>query len=144
MTNALRAFPLTWRKTDEAGRPLGGAQWTLIRVGADDAAIDVPASADGSYTVEGLPMGDYSLTETAAPVGYRRLAEPLTIRIDADGRVAGLPPNGGIANEKAAAPLLPLTGGIGGEHLIIATALLGGLALGADLVRRRRAGTRND
>ncbi|WP_036320144.1 prealbumin-like fold domain-containing protein [Microbacterium indicum] len=49
-------------------------------VAAGDAAIAVPANADGS-----APAGDYTVTETVAPAGYALATAPITVTIGADG-----------------------------------------------------------
>jgi hypothetical protein len=69
---------LSWTKHDNAGNPLGGATFQVCRTDlnpdacfsvTDNAAPDSNASA-GQFTVINLELGDYSVTETAAPPGY--------------------------------------------------------------------------
>jgi len=74
---------LSWSKTDEEGRPLGGAEFRLVgpagyeRSVADDGPLDMDP-APGRVRVEGVLKGSYTLTETKAPAGYDRTDKAFT------------------------------------------------------------------
>lgn len=78
------AVSLTILKTDrkDPANPLEGAQFTLTKDGADLGTY----STDPGGTVI-LPMmlttGTYILTETVPPAGYRGLAEPIRLKVEA-------------------------------------------------------------
>ncbi|MCL3789384.1 VWA domain-containing protein [Actinomyces sp. AC-19-1] len=137
ITNTLKAFPIAWEKVDESGAPLTGAEWTITRTGMNDASVDLPSS-NGSYGVEGLPIGTYTLTETKAPVGYTKAGD-ITFTVSADGTVSGLPAK--VTNTKRDVPTLPLTGGLGTDMLLVGSGLLIAAALAAEAMRRRRQQT---
>ena len=72
------AGSLSWLKHDNAGNLLGGATFQVCQTDVepdacfsvtDNAGRDTDA-ADGKFTVVNLDLGDYSVTETAAPAGF--------------------------------------------------------------------------
>ena len=134
VTNTLAAFPISWKKVDEGGAALAGAEWQISRDGMSGATVNVPASTDGQARVEGLPMGTYTLTETKAPAGYTRAA-PITFTVAKDGTITGLPQT--VTNTKRPVPSLPLTGGLGTDMLLVGGGLLAVAALAAEVMRRR-------
>ena len=139
VTNALRTSALEWTKTDEAGRALNGSTWKLSRTSSPEVAeIPVIPGKDGAFKVDGLPMGAYRLAETAAPAGFRKLAAPIDITIDEDGKVRGLPEDGKIRNAALQTPVLPLTGGAGSDAFLIAGSALLILCAGALWIAQRR------
>ena len=106
-------------------------------------AITVKTPADGNIKFEGLDAGTYYLEETAAPVGYNKLTDPIKVEIKST-----LPAAGGTASytvtyndttptdhivrvENKAGAVLPSTGGMGttlfyvvGGGLMVAAAVL--------------------
>ncbi|WP_051172468.1 SpaA isopeptide-forming pilin-related protein [Microbacterium indicum] len=60
-----------------AGSPLAGSTWQITGPGypADAPLVVEDADLSGSFLVDGLDWGEYTVTETAAPVGYV-LADP--------------------------------------------------------------------
>lgn len=80
---------LTWDKADEDGTTfLAGSEWSLT--GPDGQAMEIldnePPDVDGEagkFRIEGLPWGEYELTEVLPPVGYAPLTVPLTATIEA-------------------------------------------------------------
>ncbi|WP_302373676.1 LPXTG cell wall anchor domain-containing protein [Enterococcus asini] len=135
--NTLKPFDLTVNKTDDQGKALEGAEFTLVDANGKEFDVTVNGA---SFTFTGLTApGTYILTETKAPDGYRGLTEPITIEIDALGQVKVdgvvqedvLAENGNnkitlsVANDPKAP--LPSTGGPG----TLLFSLIGMLALGA-------------
>ncbi|MGH1548673.1 MSCRAMM family protein [Leifsonia poae] len=150
---------LVWRKVDAtaAHNILTGAEWTLSRVDASGMPIGtaltvtdcVAVSADrctgadldplgGAFRMANLGGGSYRLTEARAPVGYRISPTPIPVTIAAASTTVTLPD---VVNQQMPVPLLPLTGGLGAEHLQLAGGGLLALAAGFavwQLIRRRR------
>lgn len=99
---------------------------------------EITTTDSGKFTLEGLDSGTYYLNETAAPAGYNKLAQPITIVIDENGVVNGEATEDGttvgveevkILNQSGTE--LPSTGGMGttifyviGSILVIGAAVL--------------------
>ncbi len=135
---------VTWTKTDGTTK-LDGSEWTLTGpgssmtliedcVGATVAACQGMPDQDptaGGFLLKDLDWGDYSLVETAAPLGYvlDSTPHPFTVGATTAGSVIAL---GAIVNTLGVAPALPLTGGLGSDFyslfglgvLLLALALL--------------------
>ena len=89
---------VSWLKVDadDASVKLAGSEWTLANADGsfnksivDNDANDADADA-GELTVNDVPWGSYSLTETKAPADYEKLSASLTVIVDADGfRITG-------------------------------------------------------
>lgn len=72
------------KKIDSAtNKPLDGAEFTLTD-GKTDFKYQI---VDGFFVFENLPQGNYTLTETKAPDGYRKLPEAITFTIGKNGEV---------------------------------------------------------
>lgn len=80
---------LSWKKTDESGDVLAGAEFTLTGpngqdfVVADNGELDVN-DADGQFEVTDLAWGEYTLQETRAPDGYEISEETQTVAVNGD------------------------------------------------------------
>ena len=65
---------VAWNKVDGKGEALEGSEWKLTGPAGDVAVVDNGDAdedpAAGALKVSGLALGDYSLVETKAPVGY--------------------------------------------------------------------------
>ncbi|SEN91318.1 Cna protein B-type domain-containing protein [Amphibacillus marinus] len=64
----------------ETDATLAGAEFELINE-AGDIVTSVVTDENGQAVIDGLPVGDYQLVETAAPEGYQLLDEPIEITI---------------------------------------------------------------
>lgn len=72
------------KKIDSAtNKLLDGAEFTLTD-GKTDFKYQI---VDGFFVFENLPQGNYTLTETKSPDGYRKLPEPITFTIGINGEV---------------------------------------------------------
>ncbi|QIK63430.1 hypothetical protein G7068_09630 [Leucobacter viscericola] len=86
---------VTWRLVDADGNPLPSGTFTLEgpngyqRVISDNGDLDTN-SADGEITIEGLPWGNYTLTQTTGPAGYKIDTVVLTGTLDATHLVGDL------------------------------------------------------
>lgn len=139
-----KALPgsVTWTKVDSVTKsPLPGSEWTVTYGGKSFTVVDcddAPCAAEtdevdvlldqdpaaGSFKLDGLSWGDYELTESVAPPGYVRsdaVHEFTITNLDLE-RAVDLK---SIENVQVTGPDLPLTGGIGRDHIY----LLGGLVL---------------
>lgn len=78
---------VTWTKTDADGKALSGSEWTLSSAAGDVAVIDNGENdadpANGAFKVTGLAWGEYTLTETKAPVGFELSTDSKTVTITA-------------------------------------------------------------
>lgn len=73
-------------KVDQDGKPLTGAEFTLVKKNKDGSTknVDVVKNAEGtSFTFKGLDAGKYVLKETKTPDGYNTI-KPIEFTIDAD------------------------------------------------------------
>lgn len=148
---------VVWQKTDAQGDRLGGSEWELVGPAGPGSQTDPVADCDeasavdctgpdrdprpGFFLVEDLAWGDYTLVETQAPLGYvlDPTPHPFTIGGTAPQQRVDL---GSIVNERPAALIIPLTGGLGADWFLfggggILAALLALMAARAH--RRKRA-----
>lgn len=97
---------------------------------------------DGKFNVNGLKAGTYYLKEMAAPKGYNKLANPITVTIDNDGKItADDKTTTEVGVENKSGTLLPSTGGMGTTLICLAGIVLVVLS-GYVLISKRRASTK--
>ena len=97
---------------------------------------------DGKFNVNGLKAGTYYLKEMAAPKGYNKLANPITVTIDNDGNItADDKTTTEVGVENKSGTLLPSTGGMGTTLIYLAGIVLVVLS-GYVLISKRRASTK--
>lgn len=100
---------------------------------------------DGKFNVNGLKAGTYYLKEMAAPKGYNKLANPITVTIDKDGKITvGDKTKTEVTEvgvENKSGTLLPSTGGMGTTLIYLAGIVLVVLS-GYVLISKRRASTK--
>ncbi|MFC0015427.1 MULTISPECIES: Cna B-type domain-containing protein [Allobacillus] len=82
VTNTALYGSLTIYKVDENGDPLAGAMFELN--GSDGFSMTGTSDEFGLIIFDELPLGEYTLTETKAPEGYRLLEGERTISISSD------------------------------------------------------------
>lgn len=130
---------LQWNKVDdtaEANR-LAGAEWELTPldsngVPAGEAIVIVDCVDDpcvgsdtnpepGQFLIDGLAPGDYRLVETKAPFGFVLDPTPLVVTVLGTAAVTVIDD---IVNSQQGVPVLPFTGGLGSEHLMLIGAVL--------------------
>lgn len=125
VVNARITGSVTWTKTaTDKTTLLGGSVWKLAGPGLASGGVTVEdciqASAAnctgpdkdpaaGKFRVDGLRWGDFTLTETSAPLGYVLDTTPHTFTISGTVLTVAL---GAFVNELGTPPTLPLTGGI--------------------------------
>ena len=139
---------VTWTKVAKgSGDQLAGSQWTLAGPGhpapgtpvadclADPCAGPDLDPAPGAFRIVDLAWGDYTLTETSAPPGYELVRTPRTFTVGDASLAVDL---GAIENTQRTGPVLPLTGGLGRDQIIIIGALIALLAVVGFGARRTR------
>ena len=116
--------------------------YRLAKEGESGTVTEIISDDTGRFTIKGLDSDTYFLTETEAPQGFNKLAAPVKVVIDKDGKVNATVdnPNGvtDIEIENKSGTQLPSTGGVGTTVFYV----LGGiLAVGAAvlLIARKRA-----
>lgn len=177
-TNVISTYALAIKKVNKAGEGLAGAVFSLpfsvvantdgtytrVADGTTNAITSVTTPEGGVIVIKGVAAGDYTITETAAPDGYNKLAAPFTatavktsetttdttVYLDAEGNVVDEESKVTTVtyeNESLAASVVPVlnltghelpsTGGIGTTifYVIGAVCVLGA---GVLLVTRRR------
>lgn len=111
------------------------------RVDPDGNATMVSPIA-GKFNVNGLKAGTYYLKEMAAPKGYNKLANPIKVTIDNDGKIiVGDKTTTEVGVENKSGTLLPSTGGMGTTLIYLAGIVLVVLS-GYVLISKRRASTK--
>ncbi len=107
-----------------------------------DYVYDLVSDETGSFKIDGLAEGTYTLTETQAPDGYNMLTEPITVTIVADDEdPSDFTVNGNESHqvnvENNAGSELPSTGGIGTTIFYIIGGVLVAGAVVVLITRRR-------
>lgn len=153
MTNTAGAGSITWTKTDVTdGSLLSGSTWTLtgpsypsgVEVSdcvADDASSCTGSDKDpaaGSFRIEELAWGGYTLTEKAAPAGYTLSTETHEAQIGSSGTGTTVD-LGALTNTMSEVPQIPLTGGPSAQYIAIAGGILLAAAATSGALSRRRA-----
>lgn len=121
--------------TDEAGNhPLKFKEKNGQYVVDPNGVIETITTTDsGTFTIVGLDAKEYYLTETVAPAGYNKLAEPIKLVVSRDkvttkdGTVLA---NDTLTVKNQSGTLLPGTGGIGTTIFYV----IGGLLMAAAAV----------
>lgn len=141
---ALAGATFTLSKNENGNSPINlvGGGDNIYRVAtADDTETftEVTTGATGAFTIEGLDSGTYYLTETAAPAGYNKLSDPITVVIGSDGTTSV----DGTSVEQVkvlnnSGNELPSTGGMGTTVLYVVGGVLVAGAVIAHVVRSRR------
>lgn len=70
VTNQQMLGTVQVKKTDIAGNPLAGAQFTLYDSDGKEVATSAATGADGIAVFQKIPVGVYTIRETKAPEGY--------------------------------------------------------------------------
>lgn len=91
--------------------------YRVAKADETETVTEITTGSTGKFTIQGLDADTYYLTETAAPSGYNKLAGPVTITIDNDGKVNTTTENpNGVDEVKVlnqSGTKLPETGGMG-------------------------------
>ena len=144
---------VTWSKVASGSDDLlAGSEWELT--GPDgagkQAVIDNVGQAGysgldkdpatGEFKIEDLGWGEYSLSESRAPAGYKRLEEPISFAVGPADPARLVWDLGAIDNVQRDGVDLPLTGGRSTDAILAGGGvLLLGAALAGVMQKRRRA-----
>ena len=115
--------------------------YRVAKTGETGTVTAITTDATGKFTIKGLDADTYYLTETAAPAGYNKLADPVTIFIGEDGVVNATDDNPNRVTEvkvlNQSGTELPYTGGMGTTVFYVVGGILvvGAIVL---LVARKR------
>ena len=145
---ALAGATFTLSKNSDGSNPIalvskGNNVYRVAKTDETGTVTEITTDATGKFTIKGLDADTYYLTETAAPAGYNKLADAVTIVIGENGVVNGTTeaPQGvdevKVLNQTGAE--LPSTGGMGPTLFYV----LGGvLVVGAVvlLITKKRMG----
>ena len=145
---ALAGATFTLSKNSDGSNPIalvskGNNVYRVAKTDETGTVTEITTDATGKFTIKGLDADTYYLTETAAPAGYNKLADAVTIVIGENGVVNGTTeaPQGvdevKVLNQTGAE--LPSTGGMGTTLFYV----LGGvLVVGAVvlLITKKRMG----
>lgn len=144
---------VTWAKVSAVTEELlTGSEWKIVGptpATAEFVVFDCSATpcigldldpVGGQFEVQGLAWGDYTVVETKAPPGHLLDTTEHVFSITAE-NVSTPIDLGDFENVPATPPMIPLTGGIGTDQVLLAGAGVLALALltGLALQRRSRA-----
>lgn len=141
---ALAGAKFTLSKSADGTNPIalvaeGNNVYRVAKTG-ETGITEITTDATGKFTIKGLDSDTYYLTETVAPAGYNKLADPITIVVGEDGKTSvdsTVVDEVKVLNNTGAE--LPSTGGMGTTIFYI----VGGvLVLGAAilLITKKRMG----
>ncbi|WP_279074366.1 VWA domain-containing protein [Ligilactobacillus animalis] len=85
--NILKPFTLNLTKTDTKGKQLSGAEFELVNAKGEQIKFEYANDAKTKLKFSGLTPGEYTLTETKAPVDHKLLTAPLKFTITEAGKV---------------------------------------------------------
>ena len=152
IVNTAKPGSVTWTKTDVQDRLLAGATWTLTGPAGDNSqAVEITDCTEepcegldrdpaaGKFSIENLAWGDYTLAELLAPPGYQRDDTIHEFTVQGEALQVEL---AAVVNEQQVGPNLPLTGGLGRDHVYLLGA--GILILGLSVLGGRFWKTRRD
>ena len=160
-TNSRKTAEIILQKEDDKKNALSGARFTLINKTTNQNAqhlvdgiwVDVGSGSkhefevdsDGLFTIAGLPVGDYILTETKSPDGYIILNNAIEFTVSKNGEIVSITvrsgENASAENNKLTVTntpgqSLPHTGGSGtllytlsGLALVLGSALMYGFRM---------------
>lgn len=163
ITNTAIPGTVTWDKvnTDTVPQHLTGSVWTLtgpsfpggVQIADCDEALPANCTGQdqnneaGKFAIAGLAWGSYTLVEYAAPLGHALDATVHNFTVGGNVAAGCAPTNhtcidlGAFANQRMDALVLPLTGGLPRDYLVIAGFSTIFLALVLGVIQRRRKGS---
>lgn len=113
--------------------------YRVAKTNEENSVTDITTPSNGKFVIQGLDADTYYLTEIEAPKGYNKLAAPITVVIDEDGKVKLKGEEvTAVKVENKTGTLLPSTGGMGTTIIYMAGAILV-IASGIVLVSKKRS-----
>lgn len=82
-TNQVIKGSVSFKKTDDAGKPLAGAKFKLANA---QRSYEVVSNQEGLVEFKDVVYGSYTLTEVSAPTGYLAWTGSQTVKIETEGQ----------------------------------------------------------
>ena len=99
--------------------------YRVAKTGEENTVTEITTPSSGKFTIQGLDADTYHLTEKEQPKGYNKLASPITVVIEADGKVKiGTSDVSVVEVENKTGTILPSTGGMGTTIIYMVGAIL--------------------
>lgn len=99
--------------------------YRVAKTGEENTVTEITTPSSGKFTIQGLDADTYLLTEKEQPKGYNKLASPITVVIEADGKVKIDRSYVSVVEvENKTGTILPSTGGMGTTIIYIVGAIL--------------------
>ena len=88
--------------------------YRVAKTGEENTVTEITTPSSGKFTIQGLDADTYLLTEKEQPKGYNKLASPITVIIETDGKVKIDTSYVSVVEvENKTGTILPSTGGMG-------------------------------
>ena len=99
--------------------------YRVAKTGEENTVTEITTPSSGKFTIQGLDADTYLLTETEQPKGYNKLASPITVIIETDGKVKIDTSYVSVVEvENKTGTILPSTGGMGTTIIYMVGAIL--------------------
>ena len=99
--------------------------YRVAKTGEENTVTEITTPSSGKFIIQGLDADTYLLTETEQPKGYNKLASPITVVIEADGKIKIDTSYVSVVEvENKTGTILPSTGGMGTTIIYIVGAIL--------------------
>ena len=99
--------------------------YRVAKTGEENTVTEITTPSSGKFTIQGLDADTYHLTEKEQPKGYNKLASPITVVIETDGKVKIDTSYVSVVEvENKTGTILPSTGGMGTTIIYMVGAVL--------------------
>ena len=99
--------------------------YRVAKTGEENTVTEITTPSSGKFTIQGLDADTYLLTEEEQPKGYNKLASPITVVIEANGKVKIDTSYVSVVEvENKTGTILPSTGGMGTTIIYMVGAVL--------------------
>ena len=99
--------------------------YRVAKTGEENTVTEITTPSSGKFTIQGLDADTYHLTEKEQPKGYNKLATPITVIIETDGKIKIDTSYVNVVEvENKTGTILPSTGGMGTTIIYMVGAIL--------------------
>ena len=99
--------------------------YRVAKTGEENTVTEITTPSSGKFIIQGLDADTYLLTETEQPKGYNKLATPITVIIETDGKIKIDTSYVNVVEvENKTGTILPSTGGMGTTIIYMVGAIL--------------------
>ena len=99
--------------------------YRVAKTGEENTVTEITTPSSGKFIIQGLDADTYLLTEKEQPKGYNKLASPITVIIETDGKVKIDTSYVSVVEvENKTGTILPSTGGMGTTIIYMVGAIL--------------------